>query len=75
MRVRRFAVERERDLDAFNAFAEPLYGRPTTLEEEHAFLERQGPVVPSLVEALRQERARYGPSSSSPTSTTRRTGG
>ena len=59
VRVRRFPVERERDLDAFNAFAEPLYGRPTTLGEEHAFLERQGPVVPALVEALRDERDRY----------------
>ena len=59
VRVRRFPVERERDLDAFNAFAEPLYGRPTTLGEEHAFLERQGPVVPALVEALRDERGRY----------------
>jgi glycosyltransferase involved in cell wall biosynthesis len=59
VRVRRFRVERERDLDAFNAFAEPLYARPTTREEEHAFLDRQGPVVPALVEALRQERDRY----------------
>jgi glycosyltransferase involved in cell wall biosynthesis len=59
VRVRRFPVERERDLDAFNAFAEPLYGRPTTIGEEHAFLERQGPVVPALVEALRDERGRY----------------
>jgi hypothetical protein len=59
VRVRRFPVEGERDLDAFNAFAEPLYGRTTSLEEEHAFLERQGPVVPALVEALRRERGRY----------------
>jgi len=55
VRVRRFPVARERDLDAFNAFAEPLYARPTTLDEEHAFLERQGPLVPSLVEALGRE--------------------
>jgi glycosyltransferase involved in cell wall biosynthesis len=57
--VRRFPVERERDLHAFNAFAEPLYARATTLDEERTFLERQGPVVPSLVEALREERDRY----------------
>jgi glycosyltransferase involved in cell wall biosynthesis len=59
VRVRRFPVARERDLDAFNAFAEPLYARPTTLDEEHAFLERQGPVVPSLVDALGRERERF----------------
>jgi glycosyltransferase involved in cell wall biosynthesis len=55
VRVRRFPVARERDLAAFNAFAEPLYRRPTTADEEQAFLERQGPVVPSLVEALGRE--------------------
>lgn len=59
VRVRRFPVARERDLDAFNAFAEPLYARPTTLEEERAFLERQGPVVPDLVEALGRESDRF----------------
>jgi glycosyltransferase involved in cell wall biosynthesis len=51
--VIRFAVEKERDLDAFNAFAEPLYARPRTDKEELLFLERQGPYVPSLVAHLR----------------------
>ena len=59
VRVRRFPVEHERDLAAFNAFAEPLYAPPATHEEEHAFLGRQGPVAPALVEALRAERGRY----------------
>jgi glycosyltransferase involved in cell wall biosynthesis len=56
VRVRRFPVEEERDLAAFNAFAEPLYARPRTHQEEIEFLRRQGPVVPSLVEALRAEK-------------------
>jgi glycosyltransferase involved in cell wall biosynthesis len=59
VRVLRFVPERERDLQAFNAFAEPMYLRATTAEEERAFLEAQGPVVPSLVEALRSNAARY----------------
>ncbi len=59
VRVRRFPVERERDLAAFNAYAEPLYARERTREEEIEFLLRQGPVVPSLVEALRREKDRY----------------
>jgi glycosyltransferase involved in cell wall biosynthesis len=59
VRVLRFAVEEERDLAAFNAFAEPLYARQHTREEEIEFLRRQGPVVPSLVEALREEKGRY----------------
>lgn len=59
VRVLRFPVEEERDLAAFNAFAEPLYARPRTREEEIEFLRRQGPVVPSLVEALRAEKDRH----------------
>lgn len=50
--VLRFPTEEERDLEAFNRFAEPLYLRPTTREEEHLFLRRQGPYAPRLVEAL-----------------------
>jgi len=57
--VRRFAAERERDLRAFNALAEPMYGRPTTVEDERAFLEAQGPYVPSLIRALEADQTRY----------------
>lgn len=59
VRVLRFPVEEERDLAAFNAFAEPLYARARTRDEEIEFLRRQGPVVPALVEALRAEKDRY----------------
>lgn len=55
--VRRFSVETPRDLRAFNAFAEPLYARATSSDEEREFLRRQGPFVPKLVEALRAEHA------------------
>jgi glycosyltransferase involved in cell wall biosynthesis len=62
--VRRFRSEQERDLAAFNAFAEPLYERalapaPPTLAEEREFLRLQGPEVPKLVEALRAEQERF----------------
>ena len=58
--VRRFPSERERDLEAFNAFAEPLYGREAaTRAEELEFLRLQGPEVPGLVDALRAERERF----------------
>jgi glycosyltransferase involved in cell wall biosynthesis len=59
VRVRRFPVEEERDLRAFNAFAEPLYVRPHGAEEEHEFLRRQGPFVPGLVAALAADRGRF----------------
>ncbi len=57
--VRRFAPTAERDLKAFNALAEPMYARKTTAEDERLFLESQGPLVPGLVEALRQDASRY----------------
>jgi glycosyltransferase involved in cell wall biosynthesis len=57
--VRRFRVEEERDLAAFNAFAEPLYLRAASDEEEQQFLRRQGPFVPRLVEALAAEQDRF----------------
>lgn len=57
--VRRFAVEEERDLDAFNRYSETLYDRPHTEEDERLWLRRQGPYVPALVRALREEHARF----------------
>jgi glycosyltransferase involved in cell wall biosynthesis len=59
VRVRRFPVTEERDLDAFNAFAERLYDRPHDDDDEIEFLRRQGPVVPGLVEALGAEAERF----------------
>lgn len=59
VRIRRFVPDRERDLSAFNALAEPMYGRATTLLEERRFLESQGPLVPALVERLRAEAPAY----------------
>ena len=57
--VRRFAAVAERDLDAFNAFSEPLYRAPRSREEEIEWLRRQGPETPALVEALAAEAERF----------------
>lgn len=59
VRLLRFAPERQRDLKAFNALAEPMYARATTAEDERAFLESQGPLVPSLIQALARDASRY----------------
>src|SRR5262249_5822791 len=60
VRVRRFGVEEERDLDAFNRHSEELYRRARTHDEEVDWLRRQGPYVPRLAEALAVEPVRYG---------------
>jgi glycosyltransferase involved in cell wall biosynthesis len=57
--IHRFPVERERDLQAFNAFAEPLYDRPHGEADEHRFLEEQGPYVPRLVDELSRNKDRF----------------
>jgi len=57
--VRRFPVEEERDLAAFNRFGESLYDRPHTDEDERQWLRQQGPYVPRLVDALRAEQGRF----------------
>jgi glycosyltransferase involved in cell wall biosynthesis len=50
--VRRFPVEEERDLAAFNRFSETLYDRPHGRDDELLWLRRQGPYVPALVREL-----------------------
>jgi len=57
--VARFRNEEERDLAAFNAHSESLYGRPHTEEEELIWLKRQGPYCPRLVEQLEACKDRF----------------
>jgi glycosyltransferase involved in cell wall biosynthesis len=57
--VRRFPVEAERDLASFNRFAESIYDRPHSDEDERRFLREQGPYAPALVEALAREQDRF----------------
>jgi glycosyltransferase involved in cell wall biosynthesis len=59
VRILRFATTEERDLAAFNAFAEPLYVQPHDEDAELEFLRRQGPVVPELVAHLAEKKNRY----------------
>ena len=57
--VVRFPVEEERDLEAFNRLSEPLYTRPHSEADELAWLRRQGPYAPRLVEAIAQRRGEF----------------
>ena len=57
--VMRFPVEEERDLDAFNAYSDTLYGKPHSEEEELIWLKRQGPYVPRLAQQIEASRDRY----------------
>jgi glycosyltransferase involved in cell wall biosynthesis len=57
--VVRFPVEEERDLAAFNRLSEPLYARPHSEADELAWLRRQGPYVPRLVEAIEKRKGEF----------------
>jgi glycosyltransferase involved in cell wall biosynthesis len=54
--VRRFRVEEERDLAAFNAFSDSLYDKPHGGDDEITWLRRQGPYVPALVAHLEERK-------------------
>ena len=58
--VVRFPVEEERDLEAFNRLSEPLYVRPHSEADELAWLRRQGPYAPRLVDALEKRKDEWG---------------
>jgi glycosyltransferase involved in cell wall biosynthesis len=57
--VRRFPVEQPRDLAAFNRCSDELYAHPHAEGDELAWLKRQGPDVPRLVQRLEAERDRH----------------
>lgn len=55
IRLIRFPVEGERDLEEFNRFSEEIYKGQPTREQELEWLHRQGPVAPELIEYLKKE--------------------
>ncbi len=59
IRLIRFPVEGERDLEEFNRFSEEIYKGQPTREQELEWLRRQGPAVPELVEYLKKEQETF----------------
>jgi glycosyltransferase involved in cell wall biosynthesis len=54
--VRRYPVAEQRDLGSFNQLSERLYAGARSRQDELAWLRRQGPYCPALVEALGRAR-------------------
>lgn len=52
IRVRRFRVEQERDMAAFNATSDALFGGPHDAAAQRAWVQAQGPYAPRLVDHL-----------------------
>lgn len=55
--IKRYPVEKERDIDSFNQFSDWLFHNKHTYQDEVKWLEDQGPYSPPLIEALRKESA------------------
>jgi glycosyltransferase involved in cell wall biosynthesis len=55
VRLIRFPVEGERNIDEFNKFSEEIYQGTPTREQELEWLDRQGPVCPELIAHLEKE--------------------
>ncbi len=59
--VKRYKVEKVRDIDSFNKFSEKFFSSENhSAEEEEEWIREQGPVVPSLVKAVEKEQDEFG---------------
>ena len=57
--VRRFANDRTRDIESFNAYSDWIFSHPHSAEDEEEWLKQQGPWCPALIEHLEQRHASY----------------
>jgi glycosyltransferase involved in cell wall biosynthesis len=60
IRVRRFAVDGERQLRSFHSIYDHILTRQLTEAEEQEMLRHQGPVVPALIEYIQKNQSNYG---------------
>lgn len=57
--VRRFKVDKERDLEEFNKFTVMMFNEAHTIQDEHKWIEDQGPYVPKILNFIKTHKNDY----------------
>jgi glycosyltransferase involved in cell wall biosynthesis len=57
--IKRFPVEQPRDIEEFNSYSDWIFANEHTMDDEIKWMDMQGPVCPSLLDALQNEENQY----------------
>jgi glycosyltransferase involved in cell wall biosynthesis len=57
--VKRYRVDKERNITTFNKYSDWIFANEHTHEDEAEWMEQQGPVCPSLLDALEKEKDKH----------------
>ncbi len=57
--VKRFPVDRERNIKTFNEFSDWVFGHEHSRDDEVEWMSRQGPLCPGLLDALEREEGEH----------------
>ncbi len=57
--IKRYSVEKERDIESFNAFSDWIFSQDHSPGDEIKWLKKQGPYSPDLIQAIQEEASAY----------------